>query len=162
MKTCLMLAICFLLPSCANIPSPPIQETHNLAIQAYTGSSIITEAIQELAPKINGIIKQELGLDQDYNFDFFIPKKRQRMTLYYVSDIAHKNDPILISALDKLNLAQTKITNVHATSNAQFFGDQQDELVFMIDDQTGELASLNQQIKAMAHQLNDTYKNEHD
>ncbi len=162
LNTLLMICSFLFLPSCADIPLPPSQETHSLVIQAYSDSPIIAAAIQTLVPKINSLIKQELGLDPDYDFAFFIPKKRQRITLYYVSDIGQKNDPILISALEKMNLAQIKITNVNVTSDAQFFGDRQDELVMMIDDPERELASLNQQIKAMAHQLNDTYHKQHD
>jgi len=81
----LLLLLLFLLPGCFNNqPQQVNQETQTLAIQAISTSPIITEVIAELTPIINNIIKKELALDLEYAFAFFLPKKLQRVTLYYV------------------------------------------------------------------------------
>ena len=72
-KSLLSLLMCFFLSGCTDIPSN--KEEYTLAIQAYSNSSVITEAIQKLTPQINSIIKEELGLKPNYDFEFFIPKK---------------------------------------------------------------------------------------
>ncbi len=164
MKLNLVLLICsfLFLPGCINTPSEQInQKTRTLLVQAIPDSPIITAAIGKLTPKINIIIKKELGLDQKYDFAFFLPKKNQKITLYCVNTINQKGEPAFLSALDKMVLMNMKPEHVIATSNTQFFGNRQDELVIMIDDPERELSELNQQIKAMAHQLNDAYHKQH-
>lgn len=150
-----------LFPGCSNNQSEQDnQKTRTLLVQTIWTTPTITAVIRELTPTINSVIKKELGLDPDYDYAFFIPKKRQRITLYYFNDILQKNESVLLSAIENMELAKMKPKNVAATTNAQFFGNQQDELVMIIDDPDGELSTLNQKIKAMAHQLHDVHKKE--
>ena len=61
-----------------------------------------------------------------------------------------------LEELDLLSLLPTE--NVFVTAQTECFGDQHDELVFMVEDQAHELAGLNQKIKKTIHQLNDQCK----
>jgi len=144
-KTLFSLMSCTLLSSCTTITSH--QEKYTLAVQVYADSPVITEVIQKVTPLINNIIKEELALDKSYDFEFFLPKKRQRISLYYLENVEEKNNPLIISRLDAMNLGKRKLEHVKATSNTEFFGERKDELVITIDDSKKELSALNQEFK---------------
>ena len=51
------------------------REKVTFLIQTHSNTVAITSLINEVLPLVNGIIKEELGLDKDFDFDFFIPTK---------------------------------------------------------------------------------------
>ena len=152
----------FLIPGCSNDQSQQINlKTSTLLVQAHFDSLIISSLINELTPIINGIIKKELKLTPKYNFDFFIPKKLQRITLYYVNDSIMKDASNLLSTIENMPLMKKNLKHIAATSEVEFFGDQKDELVMMINDSDKELFELNRSIKTITHQANDKYIKKH-
>lgn len=137
-------------------------ETPNttLLIQAISNNLDINEMIKTLSSRINKIIKEELQLDQNYDFDFFLPKKLQRVTLYYLHDANQKNIKLIISELDNIN-GTMKIFESNISSTVNFFGDQQDELVVIIDDINETLYNLNYKIKKSMHTFNTEHFKQH-
>jgi CubicO group peptidase (beta-lactamase class C family) len=126
-----------------------------LLIQAISDSASLNAIRETVTSSINNIIKEELGLDKNFDFEFFIPKQLNRLTLYYVHDMHENGEKDLFSALTFLNTLEA-LRAVAITQNIYFFGDKQDELVVIIDDPLQELASLNTEIKTRLHQL-DSY-----
>jgi len=125
---------------------------HVLFIQGSLFTSVLVEIKDTLTPIINNIIKKELGLSSDYNFDFFLPKDWQRLTLYYLNDTDTDNNAIncIYSKLENIlseNEDIFKLKNVKLTPQVNLFGDNKAELVIMIDDPNKELSLLNQKIK---------------
>jgi hypothetical protein len=151
------------LSGCSGDLSSNQEKTENTTylVQAISQAPAITDAIKGLTPLINNVIKQELQLDEEYDFAFFIPKKLQRVSLYYLNDVNQKNINMIVGQLDKLGILRDISLEALATSTPRFFGDQQDELVIMIDDITGNLAALNQKIKQSMHKLNEVYYMQH-
>ncbi len=137
-------------------------ENTTCLVQAISQAPAITDAIKELAPLINNVIKQELQLDEEYDFAFFIPKRLQRVSLYYLNDVNPKNITMIIDELGNLGIARSAPLEAGASTTPKFFGDQQDELVIMVDDINGTLAALNQKIKQSMHKLNEVYRKQHD
>lgn len=151
----LPLLLLLFLPAClVNNSDLTSQEKSTLLIQEISNSPVVTSITKHITPVINGIIKKELGLDQEYDFAFFLPKKLQRITLYYLTDIYKKNQEALLSQLEKIKLIHIKPKNVSISSKVEFFGDQQDELVIMINDPEDELYKFNQAIRKIANQAN--------
>ena len=136
-------------------------ENRTLFIQAYGNSTFIRDVIKSIAPKINEIIKKELGIAPDNDFSFFDHKPYQRITLYCVKDVDEKNISLITSALETVKLEDKKISKVYATPKVEFFGDQHDELVLLINDPADELAALNKEIKFVMHGLNSKYEKKH-
>ncbi len=152
-----------LLPAClVNNSDTTIQEKSTLLIQEISNSSAITSIIKRIVPIINGIIKEELGLDPAYDFSFFLPKNVQRITVYNLSDVLDQEQEAILSQLKKVKLVDMSPKDVSVSTQAEFFGDQQDELVVMINDPEKELLQLNQITKETFHEANDVYKKEHD
>jgi len=154
----------FFLPGCSGDCLNNQQKVENTTylVQAISEVPAITDAIKELTPLISNVIKQELQLDEAYDFAFFIPKKLQRVSLYYLNDVNQKNITMIIDELDNLGIAKNASLEAGASTTPRFFGDQQDELVIMIDDISGNLAVLNQEIKQSMHTLNEVYYTQHD
>lgn len=128
-----------------------------LFIQGVTDISVLTSIKSELTLAINKIIKEELGLNLDYNFDFFLPKNWQRLTLYYLNDTDNEGVCLIDSAIQGILQENEKsfvLQNVKLVSQVNFFGDHKDELVLMIDDPSKELSLLNQRIKITMHEAN--------
>jgi hypothetical protein len=131
-----------------------------LLIQAISDSQSLNTIKDTVTSSINNIIKEELGLDKNYDFEFFIPKQLNRLTLYYVQDIMKKGEEDLFSALTFLNTSEAPDAAV-ITADARLFGEQQDELVIIIADPVKELAGLNTEIKTAVHQVQQQYKRQH-
>lgn len=157
---CLLLSIVFI-PACShNSVNIKAVEKNIFFVQAISKNVLLDEFIKDISIDINTIIKQELGLDENYDFDFFIPKKTQRVTLYYLNDAIIKDVRQIISALNDLDIANN-ISESRLSLDIRFFGDQQDELVGIIDDANKEIASLHHTIKEKMHQLNSIYYKKH-
>ena len=138
---------------------------HNLFIQLTAHSTLLESIIKTITPRINTIIKEELGLDTQYKFDFFLPKKRQVLTVYYLQDCVQESESSLFK---KINLVEQ--TNACLNDDitlrpvVEFFGGSfgiNDELVIMIDDPQETLLALNKKLKIDFHTLNDEYKRTH-
>jgi len=114
--------------------------------------------MRKVSPKINDLIKEELNLQPDYDFQFFIPKPLQRITLYYIYDIHEKDKSLVLSKLLTIGFKDKKLSNVFATSTVKFFGNYKDELVVLVGDFDEELRLLNQDIKSVMHKLNEEYE----
>jgi len=135
------------------------EEKCRLFVQLIADSPML-DALRDSATAVsNKIIKEELGLPEDYDYPFFVPKEINRLTLYYLYDFPNSSHERLFSALTPLSHAAVPWDAV-ITSEVHFFGEQ-DELVVMIDDPRGELVDLHEQAKAIAHQLNDEYRQTH-
>jgi len=154
--------ILLILPGCLQdqASANPIQK-ETLLIQAISDSAPITEAIHALTPLINTIIKQELQLAPDYEFNFFLPKKLQRITLYYMNDVISKDNHIIISELNTIPLLSEISHGIEASAEAHFFGDQQDELIIMIKDTDGALSDAHQKLMLAMHTADQRYHDEH-
>jgi len=137
-------------------------EKSTLLVQALSTVPTLTNVIDELAPVANDIIKQELGLNADYDFEFFIPKPLQRLTLYYVNDMCADGQQLLLDKLEKVQQLDTIVKKASVSSNVEFFGDQKDELVMLIDDPDGELTRMHYEVKRMVYQADGEYKKTHD
>lgn len=152
-------ALLLFFPACVpNNPQLASQEKSTLLIQEISDSPLVSSLIKRITPIINDIIKQELGLDQEYDFEFFLPKELQRITLYYVNDIPQEVEMVLLRQLEKMKLHDQKVENVFFTSKVEFFGNQHDELVVMINDSEEELLELNQKIKKSLQLANNEYE----
>jgi len=148
----LMLPVCFLKKDAG-------EATANLFVQLNSDSPTMT-AIRETATiRINQIVKQELGLPADYDFSFFVPKERNRLTLYYFYDFPYSQQELLFAALASLEGGSAP-RGAMISSEVDFFGEGR-ELVVMIDDSRGELLQMHERVKAMAHELNDRYRQMH-
>lgn len=134
--------------------------THTFFIQAIPDSAVLTSMIKAMTPVINEIVKEELGLAKDFDFDFFLPKNRQAVTLYYVNDIYENGETDLFSALNNMapNWQNLVIHNVTFTPKLDFFGEEKDELVILVNDSDKQLSQLNREIKEIVHQVNMQYK----
>lgn len=155
--------ILLLLPSCScNRMRDPVPQY--LLIQALLEVPTLTLIKETLTRIANKIIREELGLAQDNTYSFFLPKDRpyEQLTLYYIDKIDERNQTLILSALDDLQ----KNTPVHITEatllpHVEFFGNQLNELVIMIGDRDGQLVALNHNITNLMHNLNNTYKKNH-
>jgi hypothetical protein len=131
-------------------------------IQLLSNTIVLASIKEAITPVINGIIKEELGLAQDYDFEFFLPKPQpQRLTLYYVNKIFENGEKSLFSVVEGIQWQSLIPSHVAIAQEVNFFGDQTDELVIMIDDPDEELSKLNQKLKESLHQMNDGYKQVH-
>lgn len=131
-------------------------EQHTLYIQGSSNIPLITSIKEVLTPVINNIIKDELHLDTAYNFDFFLPKQWQRLTLYTLNNVNPTEINLIASTIKNIfskNKNNFLLKNVTLMPQLNFYGDQQDELVLMINDPSKELSLLNYQIKTAMHQM---------
>lgn len=137
-----------------------LEKKYTLFIQGYLNNPLFSKIQQQLTPLINTIIKEELNLASDFDFNFLLPKEKQRLTLYTVNDfVAKEQNSIDIEHI--LTKEKITLTDVTLSPHIQFFGDNKDELVIMVDDSKKELSVLNQKIKTIMHQLNDEYQHKH-
>lgn len=136
-------------------------ERHSLFIQGSLNNPILTSIKSQLHPVINSIIKEEVGLSKDFDFDFFLPKSWQRLTVYHAYDTRSTGANDIYHAIEgaiQKNKNLFVLKEVHLTPEAHFFGDQKDELVIMVKDPLHELSHLNQTIKPVMHNLNTAYE----
>jgi len=154
-----------LLPACSN-NAENVSIKHDLFIQLQASSDLLESLIATIAPLVNAAIKEELGLAKDDTFEFFLPKKRQALTVYFINDICE--DGItqvldLLATTDK-NKLTLKDAQIALAPRIEFFGgqfDAKDELVIMIDDPQQKLSALNTTIKTAAHIADNVYKSVH-
>lgn len=149
--------ILLLLPACYSTKiedSAMTQQT--FFIQAISDTPIVNTIKKTVTSIADEIIKEELQLDKNYAFTFFLPKEMQRITLYYMYDVYENGKATLFTAFDQIKWREPH--NVLVAPEVNFFGDQQDELVVMINDCSKELLHLNQEIKKIAHEANTEYK----
>jgi hypothetical protein len=131
-----------------------------LLIQAISDSASLNTIRETITPSINDIIKEELGLDKSYDFEFFLPKQLNRLTLYYVNDMYENGKKDLFSALTFLNGIEAP-RSAAISADAHLFGDKQDELVIIIADPVKELVGLNADVKTAVHQAQQQYQRQH-
>ena len=132
----------------------------NLLIQMPLDLQGIKDLPNTLNPVVNKIIQEELGIEYDKNFPIFFFKKRQAITVYYVTDIYDNGEKFLFSQLDALQIKSLP-KNVTMQSEVDFFGDKKApvvDLVAFIDDPDAELSLLNKEMKKAAHSANEKYK----
>jgi len=131
-----------------------------LLVQALPDSLVLKSVIDAMPEVMNTIIKEELGLEKNYNFDFFLPKKLLRLTLYYINDMNEDGENIVFSTLDAIEKNSQKYTaqQIAFGSQVDFFGDDKDELVIVINDPDKELSRINHAIKENLHQANKEYR----
>lgn len=153
-----MVGLLLCLTSCSSdeLPKNPGQRT--IFVQATFESPALTAIKKAITPIINGVIKEELQLPQDYNFEFFIPKSRdpQVLTLYYIDNMQDDGDKSIINALNTVEKPK-QFKAVHLTNNAEFFGDNGDELVMLIGDTKQELSLTRETIKKALHKEHTSY-----
>jgi len=151
-----------LLPACSNHADVSIK--HDLFIQLQSSSDLLESLIAAITPIINAGIKEELGLAQDDPFEFFLPKKQQKLTVYYVNDIREDGIAQLLASLDSVEKNKLTTTNspISLSPHIEFFGnpviDVKDELVIMINDPQQRLTALNNIMKTTARSADDMYK----
>lgn len=135
-----------------------------LLVQALPNSLILKSAIDTMPEIINTIIKEELGLEKNYAFDFFLPKKLIRLTLYYINDMYQDGESIVFSTLDAIEKNSQKYSaqQISFESQVDFFGNDKDELVVIINDPDKELSRINSEIKELLRQADKQYKCSHD
>src|SRR5260221_371755 len=80
----------------------PIHASELIFIQGSIDSLVLKDITQSLAEKINNIVKEELNLDENYAFNFFLTPRAQKITLYYVNDLQSNANDILIPTLDHI------------------------------------------------------------
>lgn len=136
------------------------EEKKIIAIQGISEMAIFDAIIKEVDTLVNNIVKRELGICVGKEQLFFIPKKRQRLSLYYVQNILSSNTKLLTKELSSWIVKhkdQLLLHHCSLTPNVAFYGDHNDELVMIIDDPEHELSGLNGSLKAMMAMLQKQY-----
>ena len=103
---------------------------HTLFIQGVCTIPILEVIKNHLSFSINKIIKEELHLDDNYAFDFFLPKDKERLTLYHLVDVLDKDVPMMLDLIDKVVTAEKNkfiIKHVSLVKDIRLFGEQKDE-----------------------------------
>lgn len=136
-------------------------EKRNLSIQGSFTNQALTSLRDALTPAINTIIKEELTLAPDTDVNFFVPINSQRITVYYVEDVASNTGIDIVSNSIAMMIQENKqpfmIARASTSLKLDFFGDEFDELAMIIDDSAHELSDLNTAIKTMLHERNTEY-----
>lgn len=151
-----------LLPSC--FFNKTEVSTSTFLVQGLCNSLLLKTFVESLHGASNAIIKEELGLDKDYDFDFFSPKQAQRLTLYYINDVCKCCDDVLLSVLDHSGIQNFVVNNISLGIQMEFFAGpfgEKDELVIMINDSEGQLLQCNEIIKEAVHKAHEEYKQLH-
>lgn len=159
--SCLLLMV----PACKKNSDPVT--TLNLLVQLDTPSSLHATILEEIVPIINASIKQELGLDEGYEFEFFMPKHRQVITIYYLRDVQDGGVQELLTTLGQTAKSHWYTLNdagIALAPKIEFFAGpfgQSDELVMMIDDPHGKLLALHTELQSLLHEVDDRYGKVH-
>lgn len=157
--------ILLLIPACGNSTKEQNINKHDLYIQLLSLSPMFYTLIQKVTPAINQYIKEKLELSSNYDFEFFIPKQAQRLSVYYLDDFYEDGDASLLADLDtKMHSMQTNFSQISLASDIEFFAGPfgiNDELVIMIKDPNNALSTLNHTMQEMAHIINTSYKKRH-
>lgn len=162
LKKMLLLSALLCLSACFLNNSEKEVSKSSVFIQLILESKALHSAVESMKPLINAAIKEELGLDKEFDFEFFLTKPRYTLTLYYLNDMYENGQKGLFEALDEQaedlkNFPQ----KVAFSDNLNFFGPTQDELVVVMDDSEGELKSLHGMIKKLVYEVDETYKASH-
>jgi|GEM_PF-2985508 len=135
------------------------EEKATLLVQGISESSAFATIMKNVAPVVNATIKEELGLSQEYDYEFFLPKKLQRLTVGTCCDINKNGEGLFLSHLESaLKDLDFSLCDVSFASEVNFFGNQEDELVIMIVDPKKQLTCLNENLKEMVHCADQCYK----
>lgn len=159
-----LITLLALLPACSNNADVSIK--HDLFIQLQSSSDLLESLVATITPILNAAIKEELGIAKEDTFEFFLPKKRQPLTIYYLNDTREDGIIQIIDSLDTLekNKLILKDAQIALAPRINFFGgpfDAKDELVIMIDDPQQKLSTINSTLKTTLHIANDVYKSTH-
>jgi hypothetical protein len=165
MNTKLTIASLLLLvtPGCGNTASNSPSGT--ILVQLLIDAAALSQVKKQITPLINAIIKAELGLSATDDFQFFSPKERQALTLYYIEGVSEQTRPLLLSKFDQIYHA-CAVYRPHKLRFAQidFFAgpfNVDDELIIRIEDSEGTLTHLNQEIRSILHKAHEDYLHEH-
>jgi len=156
-----LLCVFVLLPGCFWYDQSATQKKEKMFVQLIAQSQEVDNAVQQLGKEANIQIKKILQLPEDFDFDFYLPKELQRVTVYYFYDVAPQAKNELLEALDRLLSQEKKPEAVALKNDVAFLGEENDELVLLIDDKESELSALNIQIKERTHAMNQAYEQEH-
>lgn len=154
-----------MLPACKN--NSKSSDVSDMFIQINAPSSLHATILEEITPIINASIKQELGLDAGYDFEFFIPKQRQVVTVYYLRDLQNDGIEQILTSLDqadKTTWRSLENQGIVLIPTVEFFAGpfgESDELVMMIRDQKVKLSALRTELKDILHAVNDRYNDTH-
>lgn len=147
---------------------PKIVEQQSLIVQVPLENKVISTLQENLKPQIENIVREELvGHTLDKNYPLFFFKRRQAITIYYLNDFNVNGRDMLFSGIDTL-MKHAAPKDVTLTSDLAFFGEDAGgphalvDLVMMIDDSKKELFVFNQEMKILAHKLNEDYKKIHE
>jgi|GEM_PF-3524419 len=142
----------------------PSSTDHTILIQGTLNMPVLTQLKSAITPKINVIFEEAFDMDLVSGYKpgtcdyYYTPKNEQRLTLYYVEDIANDADAALImeesARIVSNNQPACMLKNTTLTYDVRFFGDEFHELVIMAHDQSHELATLNTLFKDAFHTLN--------
>lgn len=133
----------------------------NFHIHGHLENSDINQLKKEIAPLVNDIISREIGLASSAGINFFIPKKNQRLTLYYLDQVVPDAEPIILAQMSRLVERQKRelgLSDIFLKPELHLFGDDADQLVLMVIDQKNSLSLLNEQIKQVMHEADADYK----
>jgi len=143
--------------------NPSQIQQDNYAVQLIwqcPGVMLLRKAIVPIADKI---IHEELGLDNtgiDKKETLFLGKDRQPLSLYYLLDMQELGEQTLIITYNKVVQSRTSVPQeTSITDTIDFFGENHDELVILVQDPAEELQQLNSIMKNMAHTADSIYKN---
>ena len=168
MKLSILLIACMTLIYSLSVRNKHVSKTagidrHNLLVQGFLNLPVLKSIKNQTGIVVNNIIKTELGLDTSYDFNFFLTKQKQRLTLYYLNltDV-DASATLIYPAVDKFfqdNKATLQsLKQVNLLPNLNLFGEHHDELVIMVNDPEKELARLNQTLKKQMYQINAAYQ----
>ena len=162
-KKFMLFATLILLPGCffSSEKSPAETPRYTYYIQADLDMPAITMIKEGVTKIIDDIVKQELGLAPDNDFTSFFPKQWQALSLYSLNGMREDAQDLLVSKLKEIRIPELKPQNVALEPNVEFFGANEDELVFIINDPDKKLSEYNAKLQMFANKLNDEYKSKH-
>ena len=135
------------------------EEKATLLVQGISESPAFATIIKNVAPVVNATIKEQLGLPQEYEYEFFLPKKLQRLTVGTCCDMRKNGEALFFSHLEStLKDLDFSLCDVSFAPEVHFFGNQEDELVIMIVDPKKQLTCLNENLKKMMHCADKCYQ----
>jgi hypothetical protein len=154
-----------LLPACTQNTENSVKK-NDVFVQLTASSDTLALLIEAITPIINSSIKQELGLDQEYVFEFFLPKKRFALTVYYLNGVLEHGVDQLITIVDRVSTQDRSLDGVGValTPRVEFFAGRfgiNDELVIMIDDPHAAVSALHTAFKSAFHNADDEYRSTH-
>jgi len=130
-------------------------------IQAFAESAMFSSIIKHVTPVVNSIVKQELGLEEADQSEFFVPKKEQRVTLYEVAQLHEHGFKKLFEVINNSQDSFDRLVqaSVQIIPHVNFCGRaMHDELIVMVNDADGTLAHLNQELKESMNRASSDYK----